>query len=228
MIHPRASLMFSFVAFCCAILCPEISPAKDLASDSFGLSKDRTAGATLDKAAAGAGGGTWTCAGNIVFGADGGITPGATGAASMAFLPLPATSKIVTLSADVKSEGKGYVILALLPNNDPGQFWKTAALWVSLRPLGNWTVLSNGTTLVAQGTPVGSSYQFKEKDFNHIELQYDPATKSVTLTINGTIVVAGKSLKDPLPPVTHAAIRFNEPVTEKTCVVKNFSFSEAD
>jgi hypothetical protein len=202
--------------------------AKGLVTDALGLSKDRIAGASLDKVPAEVGGGVWECFGNIIFSADGGITPGATGGASMATVPLPATSKAITLSADVKAEGKGTVILALLPNNDPGQFWKTVNLWVFLKPVGNWGILSNGTTLVAQGTPEGSNFQFKEKDFNHVELQYDPATKTVTLTINGTLVVAGKALKDALPPATSGSIRFGEPVTEKTCVVKNFSFSEAD
>lgn len=194
-----------------------------LISDSFSLKGNRKAGETLRDADLEKGGGTWKVYGEIAFQEDGGITPGNPGDACMAIAAVPGykLDAPITLSAELKPGTTGHVSLAFLSSGDPGKFWEAAGIWVFINK-GGVGLFSNGSANTLF-TGNAQSIGFTPGKYMKVELRYDPREAVVSLEIDGKSIVTDVPVKTPPERITHAAIRFNEPVEPGLASARDFA-----
>jgi hypothetical protein len=189
--------------------------------DTFSLVPGhREAGSSLLGQLAEVGGATWTGVGKPVITSDGDVSVADTEPA-MGLLPLPKPDAAIDLSGDLKPGGSGFIALALLPNDSPGDFWQTAAVYVLLSGNGDYQILAHGADKLLKKGPA-ADYTFDPNGFNHVELLCDPATKTVSVKANGTVIFPATVIAD-LPDLVCAAFRFNEKVTPNVPRLDNFA-----
>ena len=200
-------------------------PADAFVGDSFTVSAGhREAGSSLVGQAAEVGGRTWSGVGQPIVSVESNVTV-ATKDPAMGLLELTKPNSAMSLSADLQPNGTGFVALALLPNRSPGDFWKSAAVWVLMASSGDYEIYARGTEkLLKKGT--GGDYGFKPGEFNHVELFCDPFSATVSVRMNGATVLSKTVVAD-LPPLVCAAFRFNENATPNEAKLDNFAVQPA-
>lgn len=198
-------------------------PPGSLIGDTFTvIAGQREAGSLLIGQHAEAGGAAWAGVGKPVI-APGGCVTVADSNPAMGLLGLPEPGVAMNLSADLRPAGGGFLALALLPDRSPDRFWQTAAVYVLLTPSGDYEVRARGdATLLKHG--VSADYPFRAGDFNHVELWCAPASKTVSVRINGTVILPDTVVSS-LPRLVSAAFRFNESAAPGVAMLDNFALS---
>jgi hypothetical protein len=198
-------------------------PPGSVIGDTFTvIAGQREAGSALIGQHAEAGGAAWTGVGKPVI-APGGCVTVADSNPAMGLLGLPEPGAAINLSADLHPAGGGFLALALLPDRSPDRFWQTAAVYVLLTASGDYEIRAHGdVTLIKHG--VSADYPFRAGDFNHVELWCAPASKTVSVRINGTVILPDTVVSD-LPQLVSAAFRFNEGTAPGSATLDNFALS---
>lgn len=178
-------------------------------SDSFALDDSRTASMPLSGLKVEVGEGVWRGDKTILLGGDETATLAeAKGGAS--WLALDVVPASIRLEAEVNPVGSDWTALAL-GGKWGGAFYDTAAIWVLLKPTGDYQVRAQGSKLILKS---GRIPRFSPKS-NRVGIAYVRQGNRLSVTINDEDVLESFALdqKEFVPVLSSAGFKFNGPIS---------------
>jgi hypothetical protein len=150
----------------------------------------------------------WTASGAVIGTTpdfhDGHVNASSAGANPMATVPVSnPNNRPLTLTADINPQGAEWVALGLSGAALQGWFGN-GQLWVYLKNSQRFNVMANGTAISLSG---GERFdaRIRPNAINRVELFYTPATRTVSVRINGYVMLPATTLPAGYTPVTNVA-----------------------
>lgn len=155
------------------------------------------------------GDGVWRGDSGVVLSEDGAATV-AEGRGASAWMALEAAAESIQLQAEVNPAGSDWTALAL-GGKWGTAFYDTTALWVMLKPSGEFLVRAQGTKLILKS---GRIPRFSPAG-NRVVLAYARKGNFCSVTINGEVVLERYALdqKQFTPVIASAGFKFNGPIS---------------
>lgn len=217
---PRSSFFIPvrILSAIAVFLLPLAAPAADgnALADTLQPTAVRSVGKPLHKSEIPEGGGKWVANKEIVL-AENGVTATGAGSAHLAF---PVTAGWVRVEADVLAKGTAFVGLAIGRGDLTSSFWQSLGVMVTVWGDGRYNVFAAGKNLIdapQKGLVSGDGP-------THAELLLDTVSRTVTVRLNGKIVLEKAALPNQvaLDRIAAAGFHFQEPVRAGQPRVSNF------
>jgi hypothetical protein len=182
-------------------------------------SSSREAGASLNGQKIEKGEGTWyvpkeSLGFSAIFTENGTISVKRPDQHALASVPVHASDKATTLSADVRPFTSDWIALAFFPEAESMDWFESKigkdVFWVYLRPNGFVQLLRagrDGISLIGQSEAPGTG--FDSSQFHSLSMSYDPSTNKMSVDLDGRAVIKPTVLGDPKCEISAVGFRIN-------------------
>lgn len=165
--------------------------------DTFANSTARPVAGSLNGTSSEAGGRTWGAVSTVVMGTSE-VTTSIGGSqeheAGVPFNPPVDPAKPVnTVEADVIVTGSDWIGIGF-SLSATGGYWGHGQVWAHVGPSGTYTVYADG---LAHNLKTGTIPGFQPQGLNHVLIRHNRTTNTLSVVINGSIVLFERDLDDP-------------------------------
>lgn len=213
------SIFMPVVMACLGLISGVAAQAEIVLQDNFSLEDGRKAGDPLCGQKIEHGVGLWQGEKTAILSEDESATLAETQSGS-AWLALEAAPESICLEAVVDSSGSDWTCLAL-GGKWGNAFYDTTALWVMLKPSGEFQVRAKGTKLILKSGKI----PHMASGGNRVALVYGRKGNAYSVTINDELIMDKYPLDEKgfTPIIGSAGFRFNGPIgTGKKPSIKSF------